>query len=453
MLIPHNPPISVPYVTYLKGMKCYNCPINMRGAAMDYVNINDTLYTICEKYPETVEIFASRGFPQMADYEQRAGYGKLISLKLALEMKKLNQELFITLLNETIAAERESEDTSLGSNPSGLEAKGEKIKVSGLLPCPVRIPLLESFNRFAADYRKKHSLPVDAELKAASSGTGWVEEHVDNASSIDDLPDLFVSAGFDLFFDTRKIGRYRAAGDFTDLVPKRAVNRSFEGMGLSDPDKEYSIIAVVPAVFLVNRTELGDRPVPGSWEQLLSGAYEQSVSLPVGDFDLFNAMLLTLRHRYGDNAIRELGKVMLHSMHPSQMVKSHRMQNRRPAVTIMPYFFTRTVREGGAMEAVWPSDGAVLSPIFMLAKKGKAEQLAPFTDFFSSRDVGEILSHQGLFPSLHPEVDNRLPQDASFLWLGWDYIKEHDLSEEIAFCETLFQQSSPVSDAQEEAAV
>jgi ABC-type Fe3+ transport system substrate-binding protein len=111
----------------------------------------------------------------------------------------------------------------------------------------------------------------------------------------------------------------------------------------------------------------------------------------------------------------------------------------------MPYFFTRTVREGGAMEAVWPSDGAILSPIFMLAKKSKADLLRPFTDFFASKEVGEILSGQGLFPSLHPEVDNRLGPDASFLWLGWDYIKRHDLSVEISRCEALFNSAREVS--------
>jgi len=35
----------------------------------------------------------------------------------------------------------------------------------------------------------------------------------------------------------------------------------------------------------------------------------------------------------------------------------------------MPYFFTWMVREGSPMELVWPKDGAIISPIFMLTKK------------------------------------------------------------------------------------
>ena len=90
------------------------------------------------------------------------------------------------------------------------------------------------------------------------------------------------------------------------------------------------------------------------------------------------------------------------------------------------------------MEAIWPEDGAIVSPIFMLAKKKRAKELQPVVDFFASKAVGEILSHQGLFPSLHPEVDNRLPHDTPMMWLGWDKILTTDLSKEIAHCEEIF---------------
>lgn len=356
-------------------------------------------YTICEKYPESLVIFVSRRFPQMDDYQQRAGYGKLVSLKLALKTRKINPELFLDLLNETIANHRAGEDETLNAGVESTDettegsSAGEKITVTGLLPCPVRIPLLESFTRFTKEYQKAHSVLIQGELKAASTGTSWVEEHIDRANSIDDLPDLFLSAGFDLFFDEKKIGRFRRDGEFTDLISDRWGNPAFDGLDVVDPDREYSIIGVVPAIFLVNTEDLKGRKVPHSWEELLFGDWDNSVSLPVGDFDLFKAILLTLGNRYGEEGLRRLGKIMLDAM---------------------------------------------LSPIFMLAKQNKAELLKPLAEYFASKDVGEILFHQGLFPSLHPDVDNRLPEGARFLWLGWDYIKEHDLSREISRCEELF---------------
>ena len=60
---------------------------------------------------------------------------------------------------------------------------------------------------------------------------------------------------------------------------------------------------MVAAVFLVNTDELGDRAVPVSWEDLLKPEFENSVSLPIGDFDLFNAILLNIYKKYGEDGI------------------------------------------------------------------------------------------------------------------------------------------------------
>ena len=350
---------------------------------MNYIDTSDTIYTITEKYPETVDIFVARGFPQMAEYSQRAGYGKLVSLKTALEMRKMNTNVFVELLNEAVREHRNGADLSLSG--TAQNQSDDPVNMTGLLPCPVRIPILEAFTEFSNSYQKQYKRSIKAELKAASVGTQWVEEHIDASTSVKSLPDIFISAGFDLFFDRQRIGRLREQNAFSDLVNWQQENPAFSGLNLKDPEGVYSIIAAVPAVFLVNTQELNGRPVPQSWQDLLSGDFAQSVSLPVGDFDLFNAILLTIRSRYGDEGVVELGRAMLQALHPSQMVKSDRMKNARPAVTIMPYFFTKTVRKGSSMQAVWPQDGAIISPIFMLSKREKEQDLKPIVDFFGSK--------------------------------------------------------------------
>ncbi len=93
------------------------------------------------------------------------------------------------------------------------------------------------------------------------------------------------------------------------------------------------------------------------------------------------------------------------------------------------------------MQAIWPEDGAIISPIFLLSKKSKKDILKPFVDFFASKEVGEILSHNGRFPSTNPEVDNSISEDKRFMWLGWDYIKENDIGKLIEECERIFNES------------
>ncbi len=406
----------------------------------EYFSLNDTLFDITEKYPVTIPVFSANGFPQMEDEEKRTDFGKKITLETALTFQKRDADSFSRLLISAIEG-LGSEDITLADGKRDRKRGTEHLKIAGLLPCPVRIPLMESFKKFSGRYTAEYGIELDYELKAASMGVEWIDDNLKDVEDASGIPDLFISAGFDLFFDEEKIGKYKKEGIFRDLVSHTVMNETFDGYDLKDPKGHYSMIGVVPAVFLVNLKDIGDRNIPRTWEDILSEEFENRVSLPVGDFDLFNGMLLNIHKRFGDDGVRRLGRSLLESLHPSQMVKSDKRTENRPIITILPYFFTKTVREGSTMTAVWPEDGAIISPLFMLAKDAKSEQLQDIVDFFASKEVGEILSHQGLFPSTNPEVDNRLDKEKLFSWLGWDYIYSTDIAGTIKKCEILFEES------------
>lgn len=406
-----------------------------------YIDIKDTLLTITEKYPETIRIFTENGFPQMNEKEKREQFGKALSIEMALTLKQLNKDSFVNMLEEAIAQNRANEDAALNEEETS-KSKAD-LTISGLLPCPVRMPLNEALDRFIDEYQQSSGLKIDYDLKAASMGLDWLKEDLQENDDPEKLDDLFISAGFDLFFDENLMRRFKNQNVFKDLSGLKKLNQNFdnESIDLKDPKGHYSMIATVPAVFLVNQKELGDREAPKSWADLLKPEFKNSVSLPIGDFDLFNAILLTLYHQYGEEAVQKLGRTLLRSMHPSEMVRSNVKKMQRPAVTIMPYFFTKTVKEGSPMQAVWPEDGAIISPIFMLTKASKAGHLKPVADFFLSQEVGEILSHNGRFPSVSPKVNNQLNPDQQFMWLGWDFIYQNDIAKLITHCEELFQNS------------
>ncbi len=273
-------------------------------------------------------------------------------------------------------------------------------------------------------------------------GIGWLSESLENKSG-EDLPDLFISAGFDMFFDKSRFGRFREENFFEDLTSFSHLHRDFdqEDIRLKDPRKQYSMIGVVPAVFLVNTKELGNRKVPRSWDDILSDEFKNSISLPVSDFDLFNAILLNIYKSHGEAGIAQLGRNMQKSMHPAEMVKSHMKLMERPSVTIMPYFFTKMVKDGGPMVAVWPEDGAIISPIFLLTKKERKKELQPIVDYLLSKEVGELLSHNGRFPSVNPEVDNRISEENRYQWIGWEFIEKYDLTLLIRRCEEIFHRA------------
>lgn len=396
-----------------------------------YFKINDRIETILNKYPETIDFFVNKGFENLKTEDGKKLLGKL-NLDIVLKTKSIGIEGFSDMLNDFIELSRNSADLTL--NEKTKRTNG--VKVIGLLPCPVRVPLLEQFDAFV----EKSEYDIEYDLKAASHGLEWLKGTVRNESDYNNLADIYLSAGFDLFFDENLMGKFKKANVFKDVVKYKDYNSEFEN--LRDPSGDYSILAVVPAVFLVNSKELNGREIPKTWADLLKPEFEKSVSLPVSDFDLFNAILLNIYKLYGDEGVKKLGKSLIQNLHPAQMVKSDRMTVNRPTVTIMPYFFTRMTKEGGTMIPVWPEDGAIISPVFMLTKREKVDKMQDLIDFFSSKAVGEILSHKGFFPSVNPEVVNGTPEGKKYLWIGWDYIYNNNLQEQMHHCEDLFNKAS-----------
>lgn len=396
------------------------------------INNKSTLFDIVKEYPETKDYFIAQGLNQVEDEKQLQSIGKMLTLEMVAASKKINLQLLIEGIESIV------NDTSLSIDSTLVERERKEqaeINIQGILPCPVRIPLLEKFEGWLEEQSPEYRDSLDYELKAASMGVDWLKDKLVEGASPDELADVFLSAGFDLFFDPALMGHYKSAKVFKDLMQVESYNKDFENdnMSLKDPDGDYSMIGVVPAVFLVNTDALEGRPIPYSWDALLEDKYADSVSLPVGDFDLFNAILLNLYRIKGMDGVKKLAKVFKRSMHPSQMVKSDKKPE-QPAVTIMPYFFTKMVRGNGPMQAIWPSDGAIISPIFMLTKASKEEQLQPIVDFFASKEVGEVLSHNGRFPSVHPEVDNLITPDKTYMWVGWDFIRQNDIGTLLKEC-------------------
>lgn len=396
-----------------------------------------TVKEVLDRWPETLDVFVANGFENFKNEKQRNAVAAFLKLERAATTKNYDLNNFLALLQGKIDEQLNLADVTMKQT----EQVGSDVRVSGLLPCPVRLPLLEGFDAFIEQYSAQTGTKVSYKLEAASVGADWIEENIKGIDDPADLPEIFLSAGFETFFDRKTIGRFKDQGVFTDITSEQ-VNADFSDIGIRDPHQDYSIVAAVPAVFMVNHDVRGDIPVPRTWSDLLKPEYEQQVALPVGDFDLFNAILLAIHKEHGEDGIQKLGRCMLKSMHPSQMVaNAKRVAEEKPLITIMPYFFTKMARMVQSLEIIWPEDGAILSPIFMLTKKSSLKRVRPIAEYLSSQAVGEILAQKGLFPSLHPKVDNQLDFDHPWKWIGWDYIYQHDIGSLIQQTNRIFEGS------------
>ncbi len=401
-----------------------------------YFSLSDKIYDLTETYPELIDLLAANGFENLRNETMRKTIGRTISIETALNSKNLDPQLFEQKMLDAIAQKKEPLATGL-IDTMQKSTKGDLL-LAGVLPCPIRVQLLEKLDSWLTEQNTK----IHYELQAASMGLDWLREEMMQSADETGLADVYLSAGFSLFFDQAVMGTHLEKKVFADLTGAERFNPVFDNksINLKDPKKQYTIIGVVPAIFMVNTELLGERPFPQSWEDLLTPEFENTVALPMKDLDLFNAVLLGIYQKYGEEGVAKLGKCLLSSMHPAQMVKegAKKQQNNGPIVTVMPYFFTWMAKEGGALKPVWPKDGAIISPIFLLTKAASKEKSQPLVDFLFSKEMGNVLSANGKFPSTHPEVDNGLSPEQTFLWPGWDFIYSHNIGNLLKETERIF---------------
>jgi ABC-type Fe3+ transport system substrate-binding protein len=127
---------------------------------------------------------------------------------------------------------------------------------------------------------------------------------------------------------------------------------------------------------------------------------------------------------HGFQAIKTLARNIKAGKHPAQMVKlAASGKKEAAAVYIMPYFFAKTIRKREA-EIVWPQDGAIASPVFLLVKHDKIKKHRALLDFLMSEKTGTMLKGR-FFPSVNPKVKNDFPEPVK--WLGWDFLLGHDI--------------------------
>ncbi|MGO1579963.1 MAG: ABC transporter substrate-binding protein [Peptoniphilaceae bacterium] len=401
---------------------------------MNKIDFNDKLFNILDGNDKLLDFFINNGFDQLKDKEMLKTMGKLVTLNMALKVKGINKEAFSEKLFLFLNNYQKSVDKSLEEEK---EIHGDVI-VKGVLPCPIKTPLLDAFDDFVVQQKDK-GLDIGYDLKSANLGLDWIEEDFKN-NDIDDLADVFISAGFELFFDKDYIGKYIEDGKYSINIEK--INKDFdnEKYSFKDPKNRYHIISVVPCVFLINKNNLSGRKAPKSWKELLfSGNYTDSVSLPLNDLDMFNAILVNIYSKWGKDGIRALGKIYKKSLHPAEMVRSKGDSKHNPAVNIIPLFFTQMALNSPDFEMVWPSDGALVSPIFLVAKKDNP-YVEKIIEFFTNLETGKILSLDGKFPTTIYGVDNNLGENEEFLFCGWDFIYDNNIIDILKESEKIFNE-------------
>lgn len=403
---------------------------------MTFSLLDLTVREVIIRHPEALPVFAANGLGMFADDEIRFTLGAAVRLRTALKAAGINDVLFREKLDDAIAAAM----SRTNSQPSYLQ-ESRSLNLFALLPCPLKIPLEEMFNGFLTTLAKEERASLTYCIEGNANSQLDYADYADHFESLDDMPDIIITPGFNSFFHPHFVERFITTGKFAS-VNSFAGDRHLDAMGITDPDRHYTMLAMNLLVIVVDHSRLGDRPVPQCWTDLLNPEYEKSIAIRGNrDGSFCETLLLSLFKDFRSEGLARLGQNVAWGWHPSQMVKAAGSgKENTPAISVMPLFFANNIKNRDNVTIVWPTDGALVSPVTMLVKADKREELKRLVDFLSGPEVAAICAGAA-FPAVHPDVDNHLPENATFKWIGWDFVKNSDLKSLIGITNCIFQQA------------
>jgi ABC-type Fe3+ transport system substrate-binding protein len=379
------------------------------------VTVSDRIAPLVEAYPELTPLFEEHGLDGYLTTESLERIGRFVGLGTLLKSNHIDPQAFVDAANRRLS---EALDVERDFDP----AKLAELHLMSMLPCGLRNPFVKAV--------QTHLL----ENPEIFSGFNYLNEGnlnhelsyyplVDQIASIDEMPDVMIASDVNHFFHRPFVEKFIETGEFESVIPYEP-NDYLKACGFYDPGNHYTMYTANMLVMVVDKARLGDRPMPRVWDDLLDPAFANDVIMR-GDGDFFcNAIMLPYYKAHGIGAVRKFARNIKSGMHPSQMVKLAGSGKAEAAtVYIMPYFFAKRILSA-EVETVWPEDGAIASPVFILAKKGMREKHAPLFSFLFSEEMSNMLA-RGHFTPIHPAVSTDLP--ASVSWLGWEFLSKNPI--------------------------
>jgi len=292
-----------------------------------------------------------------------------------------------------------------------------KIKMLALLPCGLRNAFKVAMQNKFPYIKEENGFIIDGNLNYEKE----FYNRIDVQGGIDELPDIFISSDINSIYHPYFLKEYLNTQYYeeTNTIP----SDFFEKVGYTHPDKVMTMLPGNLLVIVANTAKYTKETLPHSWYDLFKPGQHLVLR---GDEDFFcNALFLPLVRDYGYEAITSLAKNTLSGSHPANMVKLINAGHAEDvSAFVMPYTFYLRIRHLGPFQLVWPAEGAILSPVQMLIRKGCYKKYKDIVDYITEKDFSKSLFPIGFFPV---NKDCYVPLPGNVNWIGWDYIYKHDM--------------------------
>ncbi|MFT9055691.1 MAG: ABC transporter substrate-binding protein [Ethanoligenens sp.] len=307
----------------------------------------------------------------------------------------------------------------------------DQLDFFGETVCALKPAFREGYNEAAAIFRQTQGRSMRGYLPAicGCDGIKGAENihRVRENYHIDQMPAVISSFKLGSYFFSPFLTKCTGKGYFEQL--NLPIHPVFEKSGLRDPNGEFHIFSVLPSVLLVDKKRLGDRPMPRLWSDLLDPMFAGEVALPSAHDAISPILPLAVLRDHGEEGLEKLRRSAHSMMHSQDMIRNAGNKVAGPTIFVVTWFFAQACPHPD-VELVWPEDGALVEPSFLMVQKGQQDVYRPLIDFIAGKAFGEI-SAEHCYPAANPEVENHLPKNAVFNWLGWDFLRSAPLEDRI----------------------
>jgi ABC-type Fe3+ transport system substrate-binding protein len=192
-----------------------------------------------------------------------------------------------------------------------------------------------------------------------------------------------------------------------------------------DPLGRARVLCVNPLVLAVDEERLRGS-APTSWSDLLDPVFEGGLALRGDGKSVCETTLLSWAGRFGDDALDGFRRAAAAADHPGRMVQA--LKERRsgmPPVAVLPLFFARILGRIPGFRTIWPSEGAIASPVCLRVREEATPAARALAAHLCGPEFAAVTDGLGM-PSCRPGSVG-VPEGNTFLWPGWEALRSGDL--------------------------
>ena len=308
------------------------------------------------------------------------------------------------------------------------------------VPCPLKVRLKGVLEKFVAEYNSSHDVPIHSPTLLEGEPHS-VEDDMAVASGPDEVPDVWLTNNYHTLFSEPFKSRFIDSGLYVGIT--RPEWESLLSPPFRDVAKKHNLgfLGFGSWGMVMDSSVESSSPIPQTWNDLVKPEYAGEVGMHGCSGHVSGtALLMVLRARLGEGAIRQFAGNVRYLKHFSQIIKSMDSSDpERARFVLMPSAAIRQIPSRKRVVQVALSDGPILTPMLLFVKKEKLDACRDILPFFWGEALREVLAKGDI------HTVEAMDWSQPYTMADMDYLASNDFDAMSAELDAEFQSGLPAS--------